>query len=131
MSTLDLFLSELEVDTKLDEFTIKDVQMKLPGIKHKWSGRLIRAKIEISTLDRQRLDKITDIAKQILSESTVRVSEPLARKKAEEHVDVVSITLKIRDVEFLIEFCERAEKILSSMTYDIKNLCDIMKLETQ
>jgi len=44
---LERYISELSEDVCIDEFNMKDVQMKLPAIKHKWTGRLIRAKIDI------------------------------------------------------------------------------------
>ena len=131
MNILDQYLTEFSEDTRVDEFNVKDVQMKLPGIKHKWVGRLMRSKIDINTLQRDKKTKIDELSKVLIAQSSIRVSEPIARRKVEEHQDVVTIDSKIRELEFLIEFCERAEKILSAMTYDIKNICDIMKLETQ
>ena len=45
MSELEDYLDEVRGDTFIDPSNVKDVQMKLPGIKHKWSSRLIRCKI--------------------------------------------------------------------------------------
>ena len=38
---------ELSNILTIDEFNIKDIQLKLPGIKHIWAGRLIRHKKEL------------------------------------------------------------------------------------
>ena len=74
MDLLDKYIKELGEDTSLDEFTVRDVQMKLPAIKHKWAGRLMRLKLDNEKLKADRGN---------------------------------------------------------SMTFDIKNLTEIMKLETQ
>ena len=41
------------------------------------------------------------------------------------------ITDYIKEQRLCIEYLEKVERILSSMTFDIKNLTEIMKLETQ
>ena len=130
-SLLNEYLEEMKEDTALDQFTVRDVQMKLPGIKHKWAGRLIRAKIDINKLygDRKRL--INKLADKLVGASPVRLSMPVARKKVEDHEAVLEIDDKIKDCRMTQEFLEKAEKILSSMTFDIKNLTEIMKMELQ
>ena len=42
MSTLDKYMEEMVQDTSVDNFNLLDIQMKLPAIKHKWVGRLMR-----------------------------------------------------------------------------------------
>ena len=37
----------------------------------------------------------------------------------------------IQEISVVIEFLEKTERTLSSMTFDIKNLTEIMKLELQ
>ena len=57
--------------------------------------------------------------------------EDNARKKAEEHVDVKAIATEIGQLRLVVEFLEKTEKTLSSITFDIKNLIEIIKIETQ
>ena len=47
MELLEKYIKEMGVDVELSEFEMKDVQMKLPAIKHKWIGRLVRHKGEL------------------------------------------------------------------------------------
>ena len=47
MSILEEYLKEMEKDVVFDDFTIKETQMKLPAIKHKWVGRLVRHKQDL------------------------------------------------------------------------------------
>ena len=42
MEQLEQYIKEMGEDVDLDEFNLKDVQLKLPALKHKWVGRLIR-----------------------------------------------------------------------------------------
>ena len=37
--------------------------------------------------------------------------------------------VKINEEKLIVEFLEKIEKIFSSLTYDIKNIIEIMKLE--
>ena len=43
---------------------------------------------------------------------------------------LIKMQTEIDDCALLIEFLEKAEKLFSSMSFDIKNLIEIMKMET-
>lgn len=131
MSVLEQYIVELEKDTSLDEFTMKDVQMKLPAIKHKWTGRLIRTKLDVKQSYGKRKRLINELSEQLIEKSPVKLSTPVAKKKVESHESVVEIDMHIEEMKLVQEFLEKAERILSSMTFDIKNLTEIIKLETQ
>ena len=109
---------------------LKDVQMKLPGIKHKWAGRLIRAKLQISSKYREKDELVKELAAKLVEESPVTISVPLAQKKVEDHKKVLEINQYIKRLRLVVEFLEKTEKTLSSMTFDIRNLVEIIKLET-
>ena len=53
-SQLDDYLEEMQADLEVDEINMKEVQMKLPAIKHKWIGRLMRHKSTIYALNRKK-----------------------------------------------------------------------------
>ena len=130
MGILDRYIDELKDDTHLDEFTMKDVQMKLPGMKHKWTGRLIRAKLDIKQLYSKRNKLINELSKQLIEQSPVTLSVPVAKKKVEAHESIIDIDDEIDELKLAQLFLEKTERILSSMTFDIKNLTEIIKLET-
>ena len=131
MELLETYIQELTQDTTLDEFTMKDVQMKLPGIKHKWTGRLMRSKIKKQQLQRDRQKMIDRYANMLIEESPIKLSFPVAKQKVESHESVISINSDIQQLGVVIEFLEKTERTLNSMTFDIKNLTEIMKLELQ
>ena len=130
MSKLDDYLQEAEQDTVLDVFNVKDVQSKLPAIKHKWVGRLIRAKRKLNQLQQDKQDSIEKLLKEAKKQSLYKVSEASLLKSIDRTDTIKELNRSISDYKIIIEFLERTEKVFSSMTFDIKNLTEIMKLET-
>ena len=118
-------------DSKLDAFTLQDTQMKLPGIKHKWIGRLMRHKLQVAQLQEKKKKLRTELIDAVVEESPVKISKPAAASVVDDHTSIVKITDEIVQLKLVIEFLEKAERIFNSMTFDIKNLTEIMKLETQ
>jgi hypothetical protein len=130
MDLLEQYIKELGEDTMIDEFSMKDVQMKLPAIKHKWAGRLMRVKAENVKLSRDRKRLVRRLTDKLVENSPMKLSVPIAEKKVLSLDDVMDIDQQMRDNEVIALFLEKAERILNSMTFDIKNLTEIMKLET-
>ena len=64
MDIIDQYIDEMNQDTMFDDFSLKDAQMKLPGIKHKWVGRLIRHKDNINKLQIKKKTLISNISKR-------------------------------------------------------------------
>ena len=127
---INKYMQELDSDTKLDVFNVKDVQSKLPGIKHKWVGRLIRHKYNIVTLEARIVEKREQLVTAVQNEITYVVSKPQAIKAANNHESILKLKNQIKDEGLIVSFLEKIERIFSSMTFDIKNLTEIMKLET-
>ena len=129
MSLVEQYIAEIDADVKVDSFNIKEVQMKLPGIKHKWVGRYVRAKQELINLQKQReLLKQKGIA-QAQKDSVVALSVIAAERMVENSQVIKDIDQKVHDLKIVIELLEKTEKIMSAMTYDIKNMIDLLKLE--
>lgn len=127
---IDKYKQELEEDTKINLLNIKDVQMFLPSIKHKWASRLIQHKIELKkshSLLKKAREKI--FAKNSKG-NPVKVSKATMMNKVDDNDVIVRIKDKIEEHEIIIEYLEKVERVFNSMTYDIKNLVEIMKLET-
>ena len=131
MNLLESYIDELSEDVQIDEFNMKDVQMKLPSIKHKWTGRLMRAKMDIDEKYKEKYKLTERVAEALIKESPVTLSAPMARKTAEDHSDIRKLSAEIKEQKLIVEFLEKTEKTLSSITFDIKNIVEIIKLETQ
>ena len=66
----------------------------------------------------------------MMETSTYSVTLPTAMKAAEKHSRVKDVNEKIKECKLIIEFLEKGERIFSGMSFDIKNITEIMKLET-
>ena len=130
MEQLENYIKEMGVDVELDEFNLKDVQMKLPALKHKWVGRLIRHKGDLERCISVKDKIIKEIAQEVIDTATYQVTLPTAMKAAEKHSRVKDINEKIKEHKLIVEFLEKGERIFSGMSFDIKNITEIMKLET-
>ena len=130
MKLLEQYIKEMGVDVEFDEFSLKETQLKLPALKHKWVGRLVRHKGELATLQSSRDNTLKQIAGEIIDTATYQVTLPTAQKAAEKHKNIKNIDENIKEMKLVIDFLEKGEKIFSSMSFDIKNITEIMKLET-
>lgn len=130
MELLEKYIKEMGEDVELNEFEMKDVQMKLPAIKHKWVGRLIRHKGDLERYQENRDKTIKVVAQEIIDTATYQVTLPSAQKAAEKHQSIRNIDENIKEQKLIIDFLEKSEKIFTSMSFDIKNIIEIMKLET-
>jgi len=127
---IEKYRLELEADTKINELNVKEVQMCLPSIKHKWVARLIKHRQEISklrTLAKKAREKIIE---EHRSTSAITISNPVLEKTADNHKVIQEIYKQIEDHELMVIYLEKVEKILSAMSYDISNLVSLIKLET-
>jgi len=130
MKQLEEYIQEMGKDVEIDEFNLKETQMKLPGLKHKWVGRLVRHKSDLARAHNRRSNVIKEVAKEVIDTATYQVTLPTAEKAAAKHARVKAIDEEIKEHKLIVEFLEKSERIFSSMTFDIKNITEIMKLET-
>ena len=129
-SIIDQYNEELKEHLVIDELNIKDVQLRLPGRKHLWVGRLIRHKQELNDLKNKKGILITKLTKSIQESSAVRLSVPAAEKVAWNTEPMKELSRRMQEQELIIEFLEKVEKIFNGISYDIKNIVEIQKLET-
>jgi hypothetical protein len=123
-------LEEIKQFLQFDELNLKEKQLMLPSIKHRYATIFIRTKMQLGNLYTERKRTIRTIVDEINKESAIRLSVPAAEKLASDHETIADIDSKIRNCEVVLEICEKSEKILSSASYDIKNLVELIKLET-
>ena len=130
MKIIDQYKKEIQTEFQVDEFNIKDVSMKTPGRKHFWVCKLIQHKKNLLNLKAQRYNLKKELVKLIQQESPVKVTLPVAEKTAYTHEKMVELQHQIDDQELIIEFLEKTEKTFTSLSFDIKNIIEIMKMET-
>lgn len=125
------YQDELKKDVSVDELNLKDSALTIASIKHKWAGRLMRHKIDLNKIEKQREKAISILIDKIKEDPSIDLSVPLMRKKAENNETVKIIDQKIDNLKIIIEYLEKIEKIVGSMTWDIKNILEVVKIETQ
>ena len=128
---LTKFTEEIQIDTHIDELNVLQKQLILPSIKHKWVSRLIEFKRKLNSLN-QKKDKIKKEVLNLLIENGIPPNLP--KQSLEQKIKESDIYKKIEedisDTILIIEYLEKVETIFRSMTYDIKNIIEINKLET-
>jgi predicted phage-related endonuclease len=130
MSLLSKYIKDVEQDLVLNDFNIKETQLKLPAKKHFWVARLIEAKRELQELsDKEK--KITKIlATKIKEQSPVTLSDKTVLNLIEEQEEFAAIKEKKRDLTNVVEYLEKVEKIFGSMHWEVRNVIELQKLET-
>lgn len=127
---LNKYIDELDKDVRLDQFNLKEVQLGLPGIKHKWAGRLVRHKIELNQLNATRVAKFNEVCETINHSSPTALPRTVIEKNAVKVSSIKELDDQINNTKLIIEFLEKTEKTLSSMTFDISNIVKIITIET-
>lgn len=130
MDLLEKYIKELETDVVLDELNLKEAALMLPARKAKWVSRLIQEKNNLNELTRRRSKLVGEVVEEIRKESPVRLATPILEKTAERHAKIVELDSEIQQRKNVIDFLERVEKTIHSIGFDIKNLIEIIKMET-
>ena len=129
MELLDRYIKEIADDLKVDELNIKDVQMRLPSRKHFWSARLINHKVDLQRMKRDRDKKRKELIHQVSETTPIKFSLPALEKTVDALEPIEELNTSIREQELIIELLEKVEKNFNSMTFDLKNIIEIIKLE--
>ena len=126
---LKKFIEDVGKDLVLDDFNLKEAQMRLPARKHFWVARLMETKIKRGELSKKKAQLKKNITKEVIATSPVKISQSSAEHAAERHDSLQSISSKIYECNMIIEYLEKVEKVMGQMGFDIKNIIDVQKME--
>jgi hypothetical protein len=129
MDLLKRYKEEITNDLLLNDFNIKEVQLNLPSRKHFWAARLIDAKINYQKLIKHKKNLKKNIVKKIQQESPVKLTLQTAEIAAENSGEIEQLNEQIKEIEFVIEYLEKVEKIFQNMHWEIKNIIMINQSE--
>lgn len=117
----------IENDLKIDQFNIHNKINEIPSLKHFWVAKLIESKIELKNLQRKK----SELLKKVKESASIGLKLSAASIKEMENKSPIltEINEEIEELELVIEYLEKAEKIFSSTTYDLKNAIELMKME--
>jgi replicative superfamily II helicase len=130
MSLLSKYIKEVEQDLILNDFNIKETQLRLPAKKHFWVARLIEAKRDLQDLIDKEKKMTKVLSAKIKEQSPVTLTDKTVLNLIDDQEEIGSIKEKKRDLTNVVEYLEKVEKIFGSMHWEIKNIVDLGKLET-
>jgi len=122
------YKNEFNDDNHIDEMNLRDKQLMLPGIKHKYVAYLIQHKQKKYELERLKKQALKELINQ--NAPDIGLSKHAMESKFENNPAVQRINNMIKEQDILIDYLEKIETITKSMTYDISNVIKIMELET-
>lgn len=128
--SLSKYVEELKNDCVVDEINLKESALILPAKKAKWVARLILEKNNLFKLEKDKKIAINSVIERIKSEAVSSISSAVLKNLAEKENDIIIFDVKIEESKNIIDFLERTEKIMSSMSFDIGNIIKIVQLET-
>ena len=118
----------VEKDLKIDQFNIHNKVNDIPSLKHYWVAKLIESKIELKKLQKKKSELIKKVTET--EDIGLKLSYDSKNKLLAKSPIVAEINEQIEEMELIIEYLEKTEKIFSSTTYDLKNAIELMKMET-
>lgn len=130
MELFNKYVEEIQKDTKIDDFNIKQIQLMLPTRKHYWATKLLIHKKELNDLINQRKETINKLVLEVMEKSDVMLSRANAEKAVLKSKIIKDLDSQIDELGYVVELLEKAEQIFKGMSYDIKNIIEIQKLET-
>ena len=126
---LNKYKAEFEEDSKINEMNLRERQLMLPGIKHKYVAYLIQHKQKKYELENKKKQAIAELIRQ-QQNPDVGLSRPAVERKQEGHPTIKLINDLMTEQDIIIEYLEKIESITKSMTYDMSNIIKIMEMET-
>lgn len=130
MTLLEEYISEMAQDVEFDDFSLKETQMRLPAIKHKWVGRLMREKQKRHKLETEYDEMKRYLIEEAKTSSQYKLTDPAVEKAMTRHSTLIKKQEIIDSTKLIIELLEKAERLFTSMSFDIKNLIEIIRMET-
>lgn len=130
MSLLSKYIKEVEQDLILNDFNIKETQLRLPAKKHFWVARLIEAKRNLQDLIDKEKKMTKVLSAKIKEQSPVTLTDKTVLNLIDEQEEIGSIKEKKRDLTNVVEYLEKVEKIFGSMHWEVRNVIELQKLET-
>lgn len=130
MDTLEQYINDIREELDINDMNVREVQMRAPARKHFWVARLINHKRTIEQLKAKRSEQVEKVIEKIQRDAPAALPQTRARAIAKDHKSVQEIDNQLREQELIVELLESAIKNYDSLHWAIKNIVEIMKLET-
>jgi len=130
MSLLSKYIKEVEQDLVLNDFNIKETQLRLPARKHFWVARLIEAKRDLQNLNDKEKKLVKKLSTMVKEQAPVHLTDRAVANLIDEQEEMAALKEQKRDLTNVVEYLEKVEKVIGAMGFDIKNIIELQKLET-
>lgn len=124
---LKSYMKQIEADLTFDTGSLEPYVQRVPIRKHFWIARLIEAKLKLKELKETKSQKEAEIIQK--TERTMGTTKATIMKIIKETPVIKELTAKIEELEILIEYLEKVEKVFYQTTYDLKNVIDLKRNE--
>ena len=124
---LKSYMKQIETDLTFDTGNLEPYVQRVPIRKHFWIARLIEAKLKLKELKELKTQKEAEIIQK--TEMSMGASKSTIIKIIKDTPVIKDITKKIDELEIIIEYLEKVEKVFSQTTYDLKNVIDLKRNE--
>lgn len=121
------YQKQVEKDLQFNEYSVQDLAMRLPGLKHFWVGKLVETKITLKKLEdkkRELIDTLQNKAKPEIGLSKASLSNIALNNDT-----VREINSKIEEYKITVEYLEKVEKIFHNASFDVKNFIETIKID--
>ena len=103
MSLLSKYIKEVEQDLALNDFNIKETQLRLPARKHFWVARLIEAKRDLQNLIEKEKKLTKKLSVKVKEQAPVHLTDKAVNALIDEQDEMASIKEQKRDLSNVIE----------------------------
>lgn len=123
------FKGEYDKDITFDEFSLREMMLKIPSLKSKWTAYLSIHETELEYLKRERGELIKFLSSKIKKESDRPMTDNLCENLAKKSEKYIKLNNKIKDMELLCAYLSRVYSNMQSITWEMKNINDDSKME--
>lgn len=132
LSIIENYAKEYHEDTLIDEMRLREMELKIPGLKGKWACYKAVNKAQLVKLKNQR-DELLDEGVALIKQKKEDEGNPVSLKGAEyilkRSEKYKQLDEKITRLTVLCEYFEDSVKNIQSIGFDVKNLVDTLKLD--
>lgn len=121
--------TDIAQQLKYDDMNINDFALALPSYKHYWVARLIEYKLELKKLTKKKAELLEILSKKYDSNTDIQLSKNTIIKMLNSNETVTKLNDRLDELDIIIEYLEKVEKIYSQATFDLKNTIELQKLE--
>lgn len=128
---IDTYRQEFTVDVDINMMNLRDKLMISSATQHKWIGRLIRLKKQrLAFQNKYDHDVRVSVEKLKRGPTPINVSDAMLRKQVEGSTQITELNGIIQNYDLAVEYVERMDKVFSQSGHTMRNLVELIKLET-